>query len=393
MIYKLRSLNNAALNNKTVLVRANLDVDIIEGEIADNTPIKLAVETIQYLLKQNCKVVILSHIGNPKGEYSDELSLMNVRFELGRLLEKQIKFATIEHCDNSIKFMDNGEVLLLENLRFNSAETSENAKERQKFIQPISKLADFAVNDDPVSSAKSASTFELMKLLPSFAGLEFEKDYQKLSTLFQTQSPQRVLLLGNIDLNESLDELSQTSKNLDKILLGGTTALAVMKAKGDEVGESVVSEKLKSTSIKSFLAAAKKNKCEVILPQDFVLKSNGKTIKADKIKKSEVFVDLGSATIKAYSKHLQDAQTVIWIGSLGSVQSNNLHSTEALNEVITIQNSKETLKFAGGKSLLAELAALKVKAKRFSHISVADKMMINYLSQQKSDTLKVLAEK
>ncbi|MBE0573466.1 phosphoglycerate kinase, partial [Candidatus Dojkabacteria bacterium] len=130
-----KSLSNANIANKTVLVRVDFDVPFNNGSIIDDTKIRAAIPTIQLLLKNNCKVILLSHLGDPKGKQDDTLSLMDVRFVLGRLLEKQIKFANIAACENSIKFMDFGEVLLLENLRFSPFETTKKSEDRASYVE------------------------------------------------------------------------------------------------------------------------------------------------------------------------------------------------------------------------------------------------------------------
>ncbi|MFS8131457.1 MAG: phosphoglycerate kinase [Candidatus Dojkabacteria bacterium] len=383
MTKNLKDLNSVNLSGKTVIVRANLDVPLKDGEVADSTKIKLLLPTILHLQKNNCKIILIGHLGEKLGEYNDAFSLMPVRFELGRALQKPIKFVNIATSDNSIKFMELGEILMLENLFFSKEEYSTNAKTREEFVRHVANFADFFVNEAYGVEDKLATIQDLQKMLKPVYGFNYIKEIEAIDRLAKPQSPY-VGIVGGSKLSDKLPLLKMLAKKADYILLGGAIAYDFLNYNKVKVGKSNLTKNSKA-DIKEVVEIAAKKGCKIILPVDHVagaeFKENTKAVKVDsaEIPDNLMGMDIGPKTVELYRDIIENAQTILWSGTMGVFEWENFYKgTEAVGEYISLITPKTAFKVAVGNDTLFAISKLKLKHKKFNHISTG----ANYFLKQ-----------
>lgn len=394
MTNTLRKLSDLKIKSKIVVVRANLDVPMQNGVITDNSRLKASIPTLKFLSDNNCKIILIGHLGRPEGKYVDELSLMPVRFELGKLLGKQIKFANISSCENSVKFMSNGEVLMLENLRFDPKEESENPKERLDYVKKLSEFASLYVNDCFGVYKENASVYELAKIMPSVAGFALSDEIEKLQELRKPAKPY-VAIIGGAKLDSKVPIIEDLIGKVDTFLIGGAMAYSFLSAKGVDVGNSKTDKE--SVKIAKEILKKAKGKSEILLPIDHVVveelnESAEKEItKDEKIKKNEIGVDIGPKTIELFEKEIVNASSILWNGPMGVFEWENFNDgTRAIGNIITNIAPKESYKVAGGGDTVFAIQKLKIKPSRFNHISMGGGMMLQFLTGEDFKVLDIL---
>lgn len=396
MYENLRKLSEANVKNKTVVVRANFDVPMKDGEVLDETRIKASVKTIEHLLDNNCKVVLIAHLGRPEGEEKDELSLMPVRFALGHILNKPVKFAHIHSCENSIKFMEQGEILLLENLRFSKEEESEDENERKEYVKVLAELCDLYVNDAFSVYRKHASVYDLPKMMPSVAGYSVESEVESLNELLADPQSPYVGVIGGAKVDTKINLLKDIVGKLDTLILGGVMAYAFMAAEGVKSGKTEVTED-QIKAAKEVIKLAKKENCKIALPVDHICgKDFSEDVKAEVVETQQIpddmyGLDIGPKTVAMFREILEDAQTIMWNGPMGVFEWENFNTgTEAIGEFIALSASREAFKVAGGSDTTYAMKLLKIKPRRFNHVSVGGGMMLEYLGENKFEVLDIL---
>ncbi len=390
MYENLVKIQDLDLKNKTVVVRANYDVQVQNDEIIDTTPIQASVKTIEHLLQNNCKIVLISHLGSPNGEVDDGLSLMPVRFELGRILNKPIKFAHIHACENSIKFMEQGEILLLENVKFHTEEESEDIKVRKQFVEVLGKLADVYVYDAFGVEGQLASINDLAKMSKiAAAGFSTQKEIENITRLIKKSESPFVSILGGEASEEKFAALNKLVTLSDTILFGGEIANAFLKAQKVSIGKNEIStEQVKMA--KEIIEVAKAKGCEIVLPVDHLgAKEMSESAEILEINTQQIpdnlfTLDLGPRTLLNYREIIEAAKTVFWFGVMGEFKWENANKgTEAIGEYIALSTPKDCFKFAGGSETTLAMNLLKIKQKRFTHTSIGDKMLLKVLSGEK----------
>lgn len=391
-----KSLHNAKLANKTVLVRVDYNVPVIDGTIIDDLKIKATIPTIQHLLKNNCKVILLSHIGDPKGKQQDNLSLMDVRFALGRILEKQIKFANIAACENSIKFMDFGEVLILENLKFSPLETSKKETDRDEYVKALVKLADLFVFESYGMDSNVASITAIAGKLPTYMGLHLEEEIEVVETLVKKSKEPIVAVIGNEEIHKNIALLEALSLGKNKILLGGEMAMYFLSASEVKTGTFEPDAKVLA-KINKFLKNSKKSGCEFIMPVDHICENHkGELVEVttQQINKDLTALDIGPKTLISYREIIEAANTVIWQGTLGLFTKEQFNKgTEAIGEYIALSTSKECFKVSFGGQVSHAMNILKIKPKRFNFISLDSVLFVDFMQNKESDILTLLSKK
>lgn len=396
MYENMRKLQDVDVKNKTVVVRVNYDVPLdSDGQVLDSTRIESSVKTIEHLLENNCKVVLISHLGRPEGE-DDDLSLMPARFELGKFLNKSVKFAHISACANSIKFMEEGEVLLLENLRFCQAETSENIQDRENFIKILADLCDIYVNDSFGVYREHASVYDLPKMMPSYSGFALQKEIEALSKIKEDPQKPFLAVIGGKKMDTKIPVIKSLIKELDVMLLGGAMAYTFLAAQGVQVGNSLVEVDMIPVA-KEILEEAKANGCEIKLPVDHICgaefdeETEPVEIDTQHIPDGLMGLDIGQRTMDDYRNAIESAKTILWNGPLGVFEWENFNKgTEAIGEYIALSTSKEAFKVTGGSETTYALSLLRIKPKRFNHVSIGGGMMLKYLSGDTFDVLNIL---
>lgn len=400
-MYKdIRKIQDADVKGKTVVVRANFDVPLDEyGDVLDNTRLASVVKTVHFLLENECKVILISHLGRPGGEKKDDMSLLNVRFELGKLLDKPVKFAHITACENSIKFMEQGEIILIENVRFHPEEESDNEFEQQEFMKTLAELCDIYVTDDFGTYRPSASTFVLPQLLPSYAGFHLQKEIESLNKLKEESKSPFVAILGGAKIDTKLPLVEALIHKVDKILIGGALAYTFMEAEGILTGKSKT-EKDKVDVAKRILSMAKENNTEIVLPIDHVcgeeFEEDTKPIEVEtqQIPDNLMGLDIGEKTLRIFREILESAETILWNGPMGVFEWDNFNrGTEAVGEYIALSAPKQSYKVAGGGDTTLALNTLRIKQKRFDHISIGGGMLIKFIAGENFPVLDIFVGK
>jgi len=385
------------LSTKTVLVRADLDVPIENGEVVSDFRLRKAVFTIRELMERKARVVVIAHLGRPEGKYVDEFSLLPVRFALGHLLSSHIKFAHIPNSKNSIKFMEDGEVLLLENVRFHKEEESKDAKERQSFVEPLTELADYFVFDAFASYRQHASTYELPKAFKKvYIGSQMEREIEFLTKLRDEHKSPYIAVIGGAKLDTKIDILEHLVTVADSILIGGAMAYTFLKAKGLGVGKSMVEDDKLSVAEK-IIEKAKKNKCELLLPIDHIaskeFKKDSKPVAVDtqKIPDDLIGLDIGERTLASYLEVIKSAKTILWNGPMCVFEwEKYARGTEAIGEYIGLTAPEDAFKVAGGGDTVSAMDILKINMKNFDHVSTGGGAMLSFIAKEKFPVLEVL---
>jgi phosphoglycerate kinase len=316
------TIDQANLKGKRVLVRVDFNVPMADGKITDDLRIRESVPTIQKLTKQGARVILCSHLGRPGGKRDPQCSLKPVATHLGKLLKKNVAFA--EDCvgksaEAASQKLKDGEVLLLENVRFHKSEEENNGE----FAEQLAALADAYVNDAFGSAHRAhASTEGVAHHLPSYAGNLMAKELEALGGLFQRPAKPFVAVLGGSKVSGKIDVIRNLLPRCDAILIGGAMAFTFSKAKNGRVGSSLVEED-KVALAKQLLTKAKETKVELVLPVDVVvtdnIKGGGKTrvVPFGEVPDGWKGVDIGPKTVALYGERIAKAKTVVFNGPMG----------------------------------------------------------------------------
>lgn len=322
------------ISGKKVLVRVDFNVPIDdEGKVADDTRIKATLPTIEYLVDKGAKIILMSHLGRPKGKVVEKLRLDDVARRLGELLGSEVK--KVDDCIGSkvakaAEDLEQGEVLLLENLRFHP----EEEKNDPGFAKNLASLADLFINDAFGTAHRAhASTAGVADYLPAAAGLLMEKEIKVLgSILFDPDHP-FVAVLGGAKVADKIGVLNNLVNKVDAILLGGGMANTFLKAKGSELGDSLVDDEHLEFA-KKFLVIAKEQDVRVELPLDLVIASSGDKDPVQVVDSGSVpagwrALDIGPRTADLYSQLIKGAKTAFWNGPMGVFEKDEFgHGSE-----------------------------------------------------------------
>lgn len=368
------NLSASDLTGKRVLVRADFNVPIDKGNITDDTRIRAALPTIQDLTSKGAKVILSSHFGRPKG-VDDKLRLTPVAKRLGELLGKEVKKTDDCIGDDvaaTVATMENGDVLLLENVRFYPEEEANDPD----FAQKLASVADVYVNDAFGTAHRAhASTEGVTKYLsPSVAGLLIEKELQYLQSAIE--QPQRPLaaIIGGSKVSSKIGVIEKLLEKCDKLLLGGGMVFTFYKARGLNVGKSLVEED-KLELAKSLEAKAKERGVALLLPTDvivadkFAADANSQTVSVENIPDGWMGLDIGPDSVKTFQDALADCKTVIWNGPMGVFEIPQFaKGTEAIAHVLAGLTKTGATTIIGGGDSVAAVEQLHLGAE-MSHIS------------------------
>lgn len=395
----LRTIKDLAqLEGKTVLVRCDLDVPLDGENVISDFRLKKAVPTIKFLVDQKAKVVLLGHLGRPEGDYQDNMSLMPVRFELGKKLGMHIKFAHIAQSRNSIRYMENGEVTMLENLRFNPGEESADKAVRAEFVKDLAELGDYYINDAFATYREpSASTIDLATMFDApIAGMQMQAEVENLTKLNDDPAKPYVAIVGGAKLDSKIPVLQALVKQADSLLLGGAMAYTFLKAQGTSVGDSKVEEAMLPQA-KQILLDAKKHGCEIWLPIDHLcgkeFAEGTKLVEVDsqQIPDGLIGLDIGEKTLAAYLEVIKSAKSIMWNGPMGVFEWEKFtRGTEAIGEYVALSAPKDTFKVAGGGDTVDAFERLKINQKNYNHISTGGGAMLSFLAGEKIPAIELL---
>lgn len=377
-----KTVRDLDVAGKKVLVRVDFNVPLNDkGEITDDTRITASLPTIQYLLEQKAAVILMAHLGRPKGQVKPELSLAPVAKHLGKLLGKKILFAPDcvgEAAQAAASKLKPGHILLLENLRFHK----EEEKNDMEFTEKLASLADLYVNDGfGVSHRAHASVEGVTRFLPAAAGFLLEKEIQYVGQAVTNPLHPFVAIIGGAKVSDKIGVISNLLDKVDTLLIGGGMANTFLAAQGYKMGKSLVEED-KLDLAKELLAKAKKNKVNMLLPTDLVMAAafapdaEHVTEKVKNLNQAYMALDIGAETSKAYAEALADAKMIVWNGPMGVFEMDAFcKGTEAVAKAVA--KSRATSIVGGGDSVAAiEKLGL---AKRITHISTGGGASLEYL--------------
>lgn len=377
-----KTVRDLDVAGKKVLVRVDFNVPLNDkGELTDDTRITASLPTIQYLLEQKAAVILMAHLGRPKGQVKPELSLAPVAKHLGKLLGKKILFAPDcvgEAAQAAASKLKPGHILLLENLRFHK----EEEKNDMEFAEKLASLADLYVNDGfGVSHRAHASVEGVTHFLPAAAGFLLEKEIQYVGQAVTNPLHPFVAIIGGAKVSDKIGVISNLLDKVDTLLIGGGMANTFLAAQGYKMGKSLVEED-KLDLAKELLAKAKKNKVNMLLPTDLVMAAafapdaEHVTEKVKNLNQAYMALDIGAETSKAYAEALADAKMIVWNGPMGVFEMDAFcKGTEAVAKAVA--KSRATSIVGGGDSVAAiEKLGL---AKRITHISTGGGASLEYL--------------
>jgi phosphoglycerate kinase len=369
----MNSLASLDVAGKRVFLRCDLNVPLKNGEITDDGRIRASLPTINNLLERGASVVIGAHLGRPKGEIKPELSLQPVAKRLSELLGQPVDFITHGSAN----------VVLLENLRFNEAETSKDDMQRSSFAKELAKMADVYVGDGfGAVHRKHASVYDLPGLLPHAPGLLVQAEVEILKQL--TQSPQRPygVVLGGAKVSDKIGVISNLLTKVDVMAIGGGMVFTFLAATGKEIGNSLVETDLIPT-VKDLIAAAQSKGIKLILPTDIVVAPEFKQdsapslVSAAQIPSNQMGLDIGPESAASFAAEIRKCKTVFWNGPMGVFEFPNFaHGTKVVAQALT---EVDGISVVGGGDSAAAVRALGFKDSDFGYISTGGGASLEYL--------------
>ncbi|MBK7610158.1 MAG: phosphoglycerate kinase [Actinomycetales bacterium] len=389
------------LRGKRVLVRSDLNVPL-DGDknITDDGRIRASVPTIKALAEAGARVVVCAHLGRPKGAPEDKYSLAPVVGRMSELLGQPVAFATDTVGDSAkavVAGLGDGDVALLENIRFNAGETSKDEGERAEFAGQLAELADAYVSDGfGVVHRKQASVYDIVRLLPSAMGGLVAAEVQVLKRLTEDPARPYAVVLGGAKVADKLAVIENLMKTADRLLIGGGMAFTFLAAEGYEVGSSLL-DKDNIETCKGYLARAKESGVEIVLPVDvvaataFSADADHEVVPADGIPADRMGLDIGPKSAELYASKVRDAKTVFWNGPMGAFEmAPYAAGTLAVAEALVEATSDGALTVVGGGDSAAAVRQLGFTDDQFGHISTGGGASLEYLEGKELPGISIL---
>jgi phosphoglycerate kinase len=391
-----------SLDGKRVVLRCDLNVPLENGRITDDGRIVASVPTIQRLVNEGAMVVVISHLGRPDGAPDPQYSLEPVAARLGELLDQDVFFASDtvgSEAHGAVKAMTRGAVIVLENLRFNAAETSKDQAEREGFAAKLADLGDFFVSDGfGVVHRKQASVYELAQLLPSAAGSLIEKELDVLTRLTTSAERPYAVVLGGSKVSDKLAVIDHLLPTVNKLLIGGGMLFTFLAAKGYKVGASLL-EQDQIETCREYLARATELGVEVVLPTDIVVANkfaadaDALVTPADQIEDTEfgaaaIGLDIGPESAANFAREITEAKTVFWNGPMGVFEFDKF--ANGTREVASALTKVSGLSVVGGGDSAAAVRILGFEDSQFGHISTGGGASLEFLEGKHLPGLEVL---
>lgn len=395
-------LTTGDLHGTRVLVRSDLNVPLSGDTITDDGRIRASVPTIKALADAGARVVVVAHLGRPKGAPEAKYSLAPVAKRLGELLDRPVTFATDtvgESAKAAVEAAQDGDVVLLENLRFNPGETAKTDEERAGFAAELASLADVFVSDGfGVVHRKQASVYDVARLLPAYTGGLVSTEVDVLRRLTQDPARPYAVVLGGAKVSDKLGVIGNLLGTADRLLIGGGMVFTFLKAQGHEVGSSLLEEDQVET-VKSYLDEAQSKGVEIVLPVDIVAATafsadaDHDVVAADAIPADRMGLDIGPASAALFADKLADAQTVFWNGPMGAFEmAPYAAGTQALAEALVAATAKGALTVVGGGDSAAAVRQLGFTDDQFGHISTGGGASLEYLEGKQLPGLTILED-
>ena len=400
----MKTIDDLELNNQCVLLRADLNAPMKQDangqmQITDDGRLRASVTTINDLRKKNAKIIILAHLGRPKGERKPELSLKPIAKRLGELVGVPIKFiddlndaSTLE----TVNSMQSGEIVMIENIRFEKDETSKDQTERQRLAQKLAKLGDaFVIDGFGVVHREQASVTDIARLLPKASGRLVQAEQKAFDRVLNNPDRPYVVVLGGSKVSDKLGVINNLITKVNKILIGGGMAFTFLKAQGYEVGDSLL-EVDRIEEVKQLLLTAKEKNVEIVLPIDIVISTSldgtspVSEVDFDKIPVGQKGLDIGSKTAELFADKISDAKTVVWNGPMGVFEVNAF--AKGTKTVAQALANSAAYSVVGGGDSAAAIRLLGLDESKFDHISTGGGASLELLEGKVLPGLAVLEE-
>ena len=391
-----KTIKDIDLKGKKVLVRCDFNVPMDENKnITDNARIVAALPTIKHLLENNCAIILCSHLGRPKGEFKPEFSLKPVAKELSKLLDKQVIMSNDvigEDTKKKAEELKNGEIMLLENVRFHREETDNDPE----FSKQLASLAEIYVNDAFGAAHRAHSSTEgVAQYLPAVAGLLIEKELKFLGNALNNPERPFIAILGGAKVSDKIGVIDNLLEKVDTLMIGGGMAYTFFKAQGYEVGKSLC-ELDKLDLARELMEKAKNKGVKLMLPIDtkigkeFDINTESKTVKYTEIPADWEGFDIGEETIKLFSEELRKAKTIVWNGPLGLFEFPQF--AIGTNEIAKVLSEINATTIIGGGDSAAAVKKAGLQDK-MTHISTGGGASLEFLEGKKLPGIECLINK
>jgi len=385
---------NLDLKGKKVLLRVDLNVPMKNGAITETSRIEKIIPTINLLVEKQAKIIIMSHIGRPKGKVVEGMSLKPISEKLSFLLKKKVLFNKDVINENTlleINKISNGSIIMLENIRFNEGEET-NDKE---FSKKMSTLGDIYINDAFSCSHRSHASVEgITKYIPSYFGLQITEEINALKKLTSEIKEPVSLIIGGSKISTKIKIINNLIKKFNNIIIVGGMANTMLKHTGVNVGKSICEHEC-APLIKEIIENSKKYNCDITLPKDVIvsksLNGNGKEKNINEIDENDMILDIGSKTISSIETTINKSKTVLWNGPAGYFENPNFQNgTKKILELISQKTKNDKIfSVAGGGETVAAINKFK-KFDSFTFVSTAGGAFLEYLEGKTLPAIKAL---
>jgi len=380
-----RTIDDLDVAGKRVLVRADLNVPMKDGKVTDTTRIDRTVPTLKELADRGAKVIVLSHLGRPKGQKKPEFTLKPIADALAGIIGKPVAFGS--DCIGPdaaavVNAMKDGDVAMLENVRY----YPEEEKNDQGFAQKLAENGDFLVSDAFSCSHRAHASVEaLARILPSAAGRLMQAELEALEGALENPEHPVAAVVGGAKISTKLDVLGNLTSKVDQLIIGGAMANTFLAAKGIDVGKSLCEHDM-ADSAREIMAGAEKAKCEIVLPTDVVVASEfaagapSETVSIDAVPGDKMILDVGPESIADLNKRLAGYKTIMWNGPLGAFEVSpfDVGTNSVAQEAAKLTKAGKLLSVAGGGDTVSALAHAGAGAD-FSYISTAGGAFLEWL--------------
>ena len=384
----------ANLNNKKILLRLDLNVPMLGDKITDTTRIDKILPTLKFLISQNVKIIIISHVGRPKGKVVNELSLRPICKDLETKLSENIKLISknIKEINSKDLFnSDDEKIVMLENIRF----YPEEEKNNEEFAKHLATLADIYVNDAFSCSHRAhASIHEITKFLPSFSGLQLNLEVDALKKITSEIKKPITCIIGGSKVSTKINIIKNLIPKFDNIIIVGGMANNIIKYRGNNIGKSLQEEN-SDQIIKEIFSLSEKENCKIIYPQDVIVGKNlhgtPQIKELSEISSDEMILDIGPKTINLINKIIDESNTILWNGPAGYFENPSFAngSIEIAKKIIENNKSNKIYSVAGGGDTVSLLNSLNA-VNDFNFVSTAGGAFLEYLEGKELPGIKAL---
>ena len=385
---------NLDLKGKKVLLRVDLNVPMKNGAITETSRIEKIIPTINLLLEKQAKIIIISHIGRPKGKVVAGMSLKPISEKLSLLLNKEVLFNREPINKNTllaINKISNGKIIMLENIRFNEGEELNN----NEFSKKISDLGDIYINDAFSCSHRSHASVEgITKYIPSYFGLQIAEEINALKKITSEIEKPVSLIIGGSKISTKIKIINNLIKKFNNIIIVGGMGNTMLKHTGSNIGKSICENDC-GTLIKEILENSKKYNCKITIPEDAIVSNDldgeGKEKNINEIKDNEMILDIGSKTISSIETIISSSRTILWNGPAGYFENPNFQNgTKKILELISKKTMNDKIfSVAGGGETVAAINKFK-KFDSFTFVSTAGGAFLEYLEGKTLPAIKAL---